>query len=58
MVSTLANKIEEEVTLGRGREKELMLGMMELLDDNYVNDDDFGGRGGAISDRLLLDVEN
>ena len=54
LMETLAKRIEEEVNLGRGREKELMLGMMELLDDNYVNDDDFGkdmGRG--ISDMLL-----
>ena len=44
-VDRVVKLIEEEVKVGRGREKELMLGMMELLDENKYNDEDQGGGG-------------
>ncbi|GMI56606.1 hypothetical protein ScalyP_jg5563 [Parmales sp. scaly parma] len=61
-VDRVVKLIEEEVKVGRGREKELMLGMMELLDENKYNDEDQGEGGGGwkrsggigIGDRLLL----
>ena len=34
MVATVTNKIEEDVNLGRARERGLMLSMVEMLEDN------------------------